>query len=53
MHLQACGPNIMNVEEPRFPMKYADEIEVSHATTLFHIHSFAQKNHCPFYVETI
>jgi len=53
MHLQACGPNIMNVEEPKFPMKYVDEIEASRATTLFHILSFAQKNHCQFYVETI
>ncbi len=52
MHLQACGPNNMNVEEPKFPMRYLDEIEVSHATTTSHINSFAQQNHCPFYVKT-
>jgi hypothetical protein len=42
----------MNVEELRFSMRYLDEIEVSQATTLSHINSFAQQNHCPFYVET-
>jgi len=52
MHLQACGPNIMNVEEPMFPMKYLDEIEIRRATTLSHINSFAQQNHYPFCVET-
>jgi hypothetical protein len=52
MHLQACGPNTMNVEEPKFPMRYLDEIEVSRATTLSCINSFAQQNHCPFYVKT-
>ncbi len=50
--MQACGPNTMNVEEPKFPMRYLDEIEVNHATTLSHINSFAQQNHCPFCVET-
>ncbi len=51
MHLQACGLNTMNVEEPKFPMRYLDEIEVNRVT-LSHINSFAQQNHCPFYVET-
>ncbi len=45
-------PNTMNVEEPRFPMRYLDEIEVSCARTLSHINSFSQQNHCPFGVET-
>jgi hypothetical protein len=52
MHLQACGPNTMNVEKPMFLMRYLDEIEVSRMTTLSHINSFAQQNHCPLCVET-
>jgi hypothetical protein len=52
MHMQACGPNIMNMEEPRFLMRYLDEIEISRVTTLSHINSFAQQNHFPFCVKT-
>jgi hypothetical protein len=42
----------MNVEEPKFLMRYLDEIEVSRATTLSHTNSFAQQDHYPFNVES-
>ncbi len=39
-------------EEPKFTMRYLDKIKVSCVTTLSQINSFAQQNHCPFYVKT-